>query len=91
MGTNYYFRKKKPKIIKIKDYDERHLGKSSLGNKFTIQTLPELYNNFEEFKKFLLNNNEYNIFDEYGRKQTAEELLNYIEEVGYEFEDREFS
>ena len=89
MGTNYFVKKKKPRIVKV--YDEEHIGKSSAGNKFTIQTQTELYKNFEEFKNFLLSNKEYDIINEYDEKEDPKELLNYIEKVGYEFEDREFS
>ena len=91
MSTNYYIKLKKPRIVKMKDYASKHLGKSSAGNRFTIQTQPELYNNFEEFKKFLMIHEEYNIVDEYGRKENVEDFLRYIEKTGYEFEDREFS
>ena len=77
MGTNYYAVKKKPRIVEI--YDEIHLGKSSCGWKFCFQE-QEQYHNFEEFKDFILNNKEYIIKDEYGRKIKPQELLNLIEE-----------
>ena len=72
MGTNYYAVKKKPRIVKI--YDEIHLGKSSVGWKFVFQE-QEQYHNFEEFKDFILNNDEWIIKNEYG-----EEISNSIEE-----------
>ena len=102
MGTNYYAVKKKPRIVKI--HDEIHLGKSSYGWKFAFQ---EQYHNFEEFKDFILNNKEYIIKDEYGRKIKPQELLDLIEEKqkennpddftydknvgGYRFIDSDFS
>lgn len=89
MGTNYYAVKKKPRIVKV--YDNFHLGKGSLGNPFAIQTQPAYYRSFDEFKEFVLTNEEFDIVDEYGRKHEKEDLLEYIKEIGYEFEDREFS
>ena len=78
MGTNYYAVKKKPRIVKV--YDDFHIGKSSIGWKFVFQKQPEYYNNFEEFKNFILNNDEWEIKDEYGRKIKPQELLDFIEE-----------
>ena len=89
MGTNYYFKKKEPRIVKI--YDEIHLGKGSLGNKFTIQTQPMYYKNFDEFEKFVSNNEQFDIIDEYGREHNKDDILQYIKETGYEFEEQEFS
>lgn len=105
MGTNYYAVKKKPRIVKV--YDEIHLGKSSVGWKFNFQRQPEYYNNFEEFKKFVLSNEEFDFIDEYGHKIEPKELLELIEEEqkennpddftydnninGYRFTDEEFS
>ena len=104
MGTNYYAIKKKPRIVKI--YDEIHLGKSSIGWKFVFQE-QEQYHNFEEFKDFILNNNEWIIKDEYGEEVSPKELLKLIEEKqkennpddftwdknvdGYRFTDKDFS
>ena len=104
MGTNYYAIKKKPRIVKI--YDEIHLGKSSIGWKFVFQE-QEQYHNFEEFKDFILNNNEWIIKDEYGKEISPKELLKLIEEKqkennpdyftwdknvdGYRFTDKDFS
>ena len=103
MGTNYYAIKKKPRIVKI--YDEIHLGKSSVGWKFVFQE-QEQYHNFEEFKDFILNNNEWIIKDEYGKEISPNNLLKLIEEKqkennpddftwdknvgGYRFTDRDF-
>ena len=103
MGTNYYAIKKKPRIVKI--YDEIHLGKSSVGWKFVFQE-QEQYHNFEEFKDFILNNNEWIIKDEYGKEISPNDLLKLIEEKqkennpddftwdknvgGYRFTDRDF-
>lgn len=103
MGTNYYAVKKKPRMVKI--YDEIHLGKSSAGWKFVFQE-QEQYHNFEEFKDFILNNNEWIIKDEYGKEISPKELLKLIEEKqkennpddftwnknvgGYRFTDRDF-
>ena len=104
MGTNYYAIKKKPRIVKI--YDEIHLGKSSVGWKFVFQE-QEQYHNFEEFKDFILNNNEWIIKDEYGKEISPNDLLKLIEEKqkennpddftwdknvdGYRFTDKDFS
>lgn len=104
MGTNYYAVKKKPRIVKI--YDEIHLGKSSIGWKFVFQE-QEQYHNFEEFKDFILNNNEWIIKDEYGKEVSPNELLELIKTKqkennpddftwaknvgGYRFSDKDFS
>ena len=104
MGTNYYAVKKKPRIVKV--YDEIHLGKSSIGWKFAFQSQPPYYTNFDEFKDFIINNKEFVIKDEYGRKIKPQELLDFIEEKqkennpddftynenidGYRFTDEEF-
>ena len=104
MGTNYYAVKKKPRIVKI--YDEIHLGKSSIGWKFVFQE-QEQYHNFEEFKDFILNNNEWIIKDEYGKEISPNDLLELIETKqkennpddftwaknvgGYRFSDKDFS
>lgn len=104
MGTNYYAVKKKPRIVKI--YDEIHLGKSSVGWKFVFQE-QEQYHNFEEFKDFILNNNEWIIKNEYGEEVSPNELLELIKTKqkennpddftwaknvgGYRFSDKDFS
>lgn len=104
MGTNYYAVKKKPRIVKI--YDEIHLGKSSVGWKFVFQE-QEQYHNFEEFKDFILNNNEWIIKDEYGKEISPNDLLKLIKTKqkennpddftwaknvgGYRFSDKDFS
>lgn len=104
LGTNYYAIKKKPRIVKV--YDEMHLGKSSIGWRFAFQE-QEQYHNFEEFKDFILNNDEWIIKDEYGREITPEFLLELIDNCqknnnpenfkwdrnvdGYRFTDKDFS
>lgn len=104
MGTNYYAIKKKPRIVKI--YDEIHLGKSSAGWKFAFQE-QEQYHNFEEFKDFILNNNEWIIKNEYDKEISPNDLLKLIETKqkennpddftwdknvgGYRFTDKDFS
>ena len=76
MGTNYYGRLKKPIKRIIKDYKEFHIGKSSYGWKFCFQK-SEYFKNFEEFKKWLEDDN-YVIFDEYDRKVDKQEFLQMI-------------
>lgn len=76
MGTNYYGRLKKPIRRVIKDYNEFHIGKSSIGWKFIFQA-NEHFKNFDEFKKWLENEN-YEIYDEYDRKQDKKDFLNFI-------------
>lgn len=104
MGTNYYAIKKKPRVIKV--HDKIHLGKSSCGWRFAFQE-QEQYHNFEEFKDFILNNNEWIIKDEYGDEITPEFLLELIDKCqknnnpenfkwsknvnGYSFTDKDFS
>ena len=105
MGTNYYAVKKKPRIVKV--YDEIHLGKSSVGWKFSFQRQPEYYNNYEEFENFILNNKDFIVKDEYGHVIKPEDLLELIKQKqkeknhadfkydqnvnGYRFTDEEFS
>ncbi len=76
MGTNYYGRFKKPKKKVILDYEEFHIGKSSMGWKFCFQTNKH-FKNFAEFKKWLEDDN-FVIFDEYDRKVNKKEFLEKI-------------
>lgn len=87
MGTNYYAVKKKPRIIKI--YDKIHLGKSSAGWKFLFHE-QEQYHNFEEFKNFILNNDEYVIKDEYDRVIDPLELIKLINDKQKENNPEDF-
>lgn len=105
MGTNYYAVKKKPRIVKV--YDEIHLGKASVGWKFSFQRQPEYYNNYEEFEDFILNNKDFIVKDEYGNVIKPKDLLELIKQKqkeknpedfkydqnvnGYRFTDEEFS
>lgn len=77
MGTNYYAKKKKPRIVRI--YDEIHLGKSSAGWRFAFQETDEI-KSYPQFLKWLEDNKkDYNIVDEYGKKITIEKLVSLIE------------
>lgn len=76
MGTNYYGRLKKPKRKTYLDYEKFHIGKSSCGWKFCFQTNKH-FKSFEEFKKWL-NDDNFIIFDEYGRKVDKNEFLKMI-------------
>ena len=76
MGTNYYGRLKKPKRKTYLDYESFHIGKSSCGWKFAFQT-NKYFTNFEEFKKWLEDDN-FVIYDEYNRKVDKKEFLEKI-------------
>lgn len=76
MGTNYYGRLKRPKRKTYLDYEKFHIGKSSCGWKFCFQTNKH-FKSFEEFKKWL-NDDNFIIFDEYGRKVDKNEFLKMI-------------
>lgn len=76
MGTNYYGRLKKPIKRVVKDYQEFHIGKSSYGWKFCFQK-SEYFKDFKEFKKWLKDDN-FEVIDEYGKKQNKEEFLQFI-------------
>jgi len=78
MGTNYYARKKKPRIVKI--YDELHLGKSSVGWRFAFKETDEI-KSYPQFLKWLEDNKiDYDIFNEYGEKISIKKLIKFIEE-----------
>ena len=107
MGTNYYVVKKKPTIS-----EPLHIGKSSAGWKFLFQEVNK-YNSFdwdleihtfEQWKKFLENNNEIVILNEYDEEVSVKDFLELVEKKqqekhdeysknvnGYRFTDRDFS
>lgn len=104
MGTNYYAIKKKPRIVRV--YDSIHIGKSSAGWKFLFHTQKE-YKTFEEFKNWILTQDEYIFKDEYSNKIEPITLLELIQIAqkqdnkedfvynknvnGYRFSDDDFS
>lgn len=104
MGTNYYAIKKKPRIVKV--YDSIHIGKSSAGWKFLFHTQKE-YKTFDEFKNWILTQDEYIFKDEYSNKIEPITLLELIQIAqkqdnkedfvynknvnGYRFSDDDFS
>ena len=75
MGTDYYLRKKKPRIVRV--YDKLHLGKSSCGWWFNFQEQENIHS-FEDVKK-LIDSGEYFIIDEYGKKHTPDEFYELVE------------
>lgn len=78
MGTNYYAKKRKPRIIFKRVYDEIHLGKSSAGWKFCFQETDEI-KSYEDFLKWLdKNEKDYKIINEYGREVKKEDLIELI-------------
>ena len=76
MGTNYYARENICK--ECGRYDDIHLGKSSMGWKFTFQyNGGELYKTVPEMKKWLKGKR---IFDEYGDEVSQTFFWNMVEE-----------
>jgi len=58
--------------------DRIHIGKSSAGWRFSIEVHEEVYKDWQTFEKFIEQRN-IEIYDEYGRKVTAFELLSLME------------
>jgi len=80
MGTNYYQRTDICKCCNR--YEERHIGKSSCGWKFSFQGYIENEDNpkiqsFEDWKKELQADGK--IFDEYGTEFPFEEFVSIVE------------
>lgn len=77
MGTNYYFRHNCCEYCER--YDELHIGKSSLGWTFSFRGHKELgINSWKDWQEFI-ENNEGDIFDEYGSPASLESLRNLVE------------
>ena len=87
MGTNYYLRIKEkyldecPRVVRDNfEMPEWHIGKCSYGWKFLFQEQiieGEVVDTFEKWADFM-KKEEYEIYDEYGRLQDAEELITLI-------------
>lgn len=73
MGTNYYTQRHYPF-----DLEQLHIGKSSYGWVFSLNTYPELNINTLEDWKIFWSNKDVDIFDEYGGKISVEQLLDTI-------------
>jgi len=77
MGTNYYFELNKCETCGRAD--RIHLGKSSLGWNFLLQTNDLYYiGNWQEMKKWILEAKG-NIVDEYGRRISKQKFIELVE------------
>ena len=111
MGTNYYAVPKKPTVA-----NALHIGKSSCGWKFLFQEVNK-YNcefdeeleihTYEQWEKFLKENKDIVILDEYDKEISVNEFLELVNKKqleenkddfayakninGYRFTDRDFS
>ena len=80
MGTNYYLHEKRPCSECHRDYEAKHIGKSSGGWCFSLHVIPE-----EGIKDLVdwqhrWSHCEARIADEYGREVTPDEMLKIITE-----------
>lgn len=69
MGTNFYLRKKKPRLV----YDEIHIAKTSFGWKPTFECHEGEIESVRQLKT-AYDSGEYTIIDEYGDEYTWEEF-----------------
>jgi hypothetical protein len=109
MGTNYYALSETcttcgQKLPEMSPMPEIHLGKSSMGWKFTLQLNgKKYYKNWQEMKGWLVGKK---IQDEYGDLMTTDDFVKFVESKqkiknpedtgcividGYDFLDCEFS
>ena len=81
MGTNYYIRKEKfmkcDKCGRGEEYEEVHLGKNSLGWKFTCASGDGRFHTFKELKKFVEENEDF-IYDEQGKNLSPDDFFNLV-------------
>lgn len=76
MGTNYYLETQPPCPTCGREYESRHIGKSSAGWCFALHVYPEESTmNLEDWKQDWRGKQ---IVDEYGRKLTPDEMLAVI-------------
>ena len=82
MGTNYYYRKHKGDKCthcgRGEEYEELHIGKSSMGWKFAFDTWHGEFLSFKDWKK-LLETDPTKLFDEYGRNVPLAEFYEKVE------------
>lgn len=76
MGTNYYVETNFCK--ECERFDRIHIGKSSAGWKFTLEIHEIYYKSFKEFIEFI-RKNDGNIYDEYDKQISFDELMDKIE------------
>jgi hypothetical protein len=78
MGTNFYHYRQKPCPICGRNYDPRHIGKSSAGWTFSLHVYPdEEINGLDDWIE-LWDNDESEIRDEYGEVVPVPEMLDRI-------------
>ena len=78
MGTNYYVESLPPCACCGRPFEEKHIGKSSIGWAFALHIYPdEGINTLEDWKKFLRGKK---IKDEYGSSISFADLLSRITE-----------
>ena len=77
MGTNFDVRYNI--CEKCGNYDELHLGKSSVGWEFCFQGHDFLKINSVKLWKDFIDKNKGKIFDEYNRKLTWDEIMTWVE------------
>jgi hypothetical protein len=82
MGTNYYFRKHKGNKCnhcgRGEEYEELHVGKSSMGWSFCFDSWYGEFKSFKDWKK-LLEANPDKLYDEYNRNIPLKEFYEMVE------------
>jgi len=74
MGTNYYLHEKPPCEGCDRPYEQKHIGKSSVGWCFSLHVIPEEgVNDLDDWERLWSAPGAY-IVDEYGKRVTVDEM-----------------